>query len=108
MLERREKFLESQLILQKDASARVKDEAAGAKRLVLVAEERFREFERVVEKLRQESYEYCTWWLGEYRSVHKLLGFIADPSDPGVNDIVASSRARFLAFSSGEIPATTR
>jgi hypothetical protein len=52
MLERCEGRLQSQLKLQKRTISSIEDEVAGARRLVLVAEERFQQFERRIEALR--------------------------------------------------------
>ncbi|TEB21299.1 hypothetical protein FA13DRAFT_1717047 [Coprinellus micaceus] len=104
MLERREGTLKSELRVQKRTVESMETEAAGARRLVEIAEERARELEARIEKLNDESFRYCRWWLSEYRSVHDLLAFVADPNDRDVHRIASSSRARFLEFSSVEFP----
>ena len=106
MLERREGTLKSELRVQKRTAASFETEAAGALRLVEIAEERARELEARIEKLKDESFRYCRWWLSEYRSVLDLLGFVADLNDPDVHRIASSSGARFLEFSSVEFPGT--
>ncbi|TEB36974.1 hypothetical protein FA13DRAFT_1787260 [Coprinellus micaceus] len=97
-LEHRKGCLKSQIRLQKRALTNVTDKAAKAERLVVIAEERFQEFEHKIEKLTDEHYRYCRWWLSEHQLLKDLLEFVANPSHPSVRRIMSSSRERFLTF----------